>query len=950
MKLPFKIAIGCGIGLFVIIAFGFIAFPKMIKGKIKKMVTLDKTSEIRKMFVKVPFALDFKVYMFNVTNPMEVQNGALPALKEVGPEWKEKVDVEDNDEEDVMFYNPKDTFYKAYGKDCLDGDEIITIPHPLILMTGGPVAARKRLQFSMPIEPNPKVQIFNNLPTTVLPLFWVEEGVALNNTFTGPLKSLFKIMKIVKVVKWLILVGCLGGLGGAAYLYFSKKGQANITPVHKVKPAEDVNGVSTISTPGAYKEKINIEEDKEKDTLTYNPYDTYFFNETRTGNLSQDDYVTILNPLIVGIINTVADQKPQFLGAVNKALPVIFKEDADIYLTVRVRDILFDGIEINCKVKDFSATAVCSQFKGQPSMIEVEKNIFRFSLFGNTTKQTSTCGLKNNATNSMGQMGGFSHRFWIKKKGSGLFLQICADYWNPTFGREKNPVQPQIEPYKKNYFYANSTRNSASNFVDRRVHKGGIPILKEIGPYCYDLYKERINVVDNDTEDSLTYTPHDIYLFNQERSGNLKQDDYVTIIHPLILTLSLPLEAQIRAQFNFPIQPGVDLNGWFLRMIQAFFYILTALEVLKYLSLVTSLFGIGYGSYLYCKNKKIAYKEKVDILENEGEDSLTYTPYETYFFNQERSGNLTADDFVTILHPLIVGIVNMVAKDSPPLLPIVNKALKSIFRDPQNIYITTKVKDILFDGITINCNIHDFAGTAVCTQLKTQVPDLTEIERNVFKFSILGPYYADLGDMSNNPADKCYCPSPKNCLPKGVMDMTNCMGVPIYATLPHFLLVDEKVQKTVKGLNPVTEEHIVRMLMQPMLGVPLEAQKRLQFNLPIQPIKKISLMKTLPQALHPIFWVEEGIVLEGVLLRMIKSIFLALKIFDIVKYCLLGLSLVGMCFGIYLHYQDKKSRKITPIQNYSLASRRTSHAILKSQASSAQNNEEKQLLSDAVNK
>lgn len=40
---------------------------------------------------------------------------------------------------------------------------------------------------------------------------------------------------------------------------------------------------------------------------------------------------------------------------------------------------------------------------------------------------------------------------------------------------------------------------------------------------------------DNDTDDSLTYTPHDIYLFNQERSGNLSQDDYVTIIHPLIV-------------------------------------------------------------------------------------------------------------------------------------------------------------------------------------------------------------------------------------------------------------------------------------------------------------------------------------------------------------------------------------------------------------------------------
>lgn len=42
-----------------------------------------------------------------------------------------------------------------------------------------------------------------------------------------------------------------------------------------------------------------------------------------------------------------------------------------------------------------------------------------------------------------------------------------------------------------------------------------------------------------------------------------------------------------------------------------------------------------------------------------------------------------------------------------------------------------------------------------------------------------------------------------------------------------------------------------------MTGTPLEAKKRLQFNLPIQPQSKIDLMKNLPVALHPMFWVEE---------------------------------------------------------------------------------------------
>lgn len=42
-----------------------------------------------------------------------------------------------------------------------------------------------------------------------------------------------------------------------------------------------------------------------------------------------------------------------------------------------------------------------------------------------------------------------------------------------------------------------------------------------------------------------------------------------------------------------------------------------------------------------------------------------------------------------------------------------------------------------------------------------------------------------------------------------------------------------------------------------MTGTPVAARKRLQFSLPIEPIAKVSFMKTLPEALLPIMWVEE---------------------------------------------------------------------------------------------
>lgn len=42
-------------------------------------------------------------------------------------------------------------------------------------MTGSPLAARNRLQFSIPFVPMPKVDVMKNVPDTLVPMFWVEE-------------------------------------------------------------------------------------------------------------------------------------------------------------------------------------------------------------------------------------------------------------------------------------------------------------------------------------------------------------------------------------------------------------------------------------------------------------------------------------------------------------------------------------------------------------------------------------------------------------------------------------------------------------------------------------------------------------------------------------------------------------------------------------------------------
>lgn len=63
-------------------------------------------------------------------------------------------------------------------------------------------------------------------------------------------------------------------------------------------------------------------------------------------------------------------------------------------------------------------------------------------------------------------------------------------------------------------------------------------------------------------------------------------------------------------------------------------------------------------------------------------------------------------------------------------------------------------------------------------------------------------YTADLGDMSTNPMEKCFCPTPETCLGKNLYDMTKCLGVPIIGSLPHFYQSEEKYLQMVDGLHP----------------------------------------------------------------------------------------------------------------------------------------------------
>ncbi|KAL1131951.1 hypothetical protein AAG570_011562, partial [Ranatra chinensis] len=103
-----------------------------------QLVTLEEGSSVRDVWVKLPQNLTFSVYLFNITNPNQVENGAIPVVNEVGPyvyqEIREKVDLADDLDEDTVTFSGKTTWYFDGDKSHpLTGKEVVTVPHlPLL--------------------------------------------------------------------------------------------------------------------------------------------------------------------------------------------------------------------------------------------------------------------------------------------------------------------------------------------------------------------------------------------------------------------------------------------------------------------------------------------------------------------------------------------------------------------------------------------------------------------------------------------------------------------------------------------------------------------------------------------------------------------------------------------------------------------------------------------------
>lgn len=141
---------GSGVAGFVVfltgIGLGWFGFPAIIISEVKNNVLLMDNTAAYERWRKLPMAMQFKVYIFNVTNPSEVQNGSNPIVEEVGPYvydfYREKYEIED-EVNDTLSYLQNSTYYFSQEKSGnLSEDDVVTFLNVALLGTAQKVKER----------------------------------------------------------------------------------------------------------------------------------------------------------------------------------------------------------------------------------------------------------------------------------------------------------------------------------------------------------------------------------------------------------------------------------------------------------------------------------------------------------------------------------------------------------------------------------------------------------------------------------------------------------------------------------------------------------------------------------------------------------------------------------------------------------------------------------------
>ncbi|KAI1286743.1 Lysosome membrane protein 2 [Halotydeus destructor] len=150
-------------------------------------------------------------------------------------------------------------------------------------------------------------------------------------------------------------------------------------------------------------------------------------------------------------------------------------------------------------------------------------------------------------------------------------------------------------------------------------------------------------------------------------------------------------------------------------------------------------------------------------------------------------------------------------------------------------------------------------------------------------------------NIVTNPDNECFCLLPNTsrteCSLDGLLDISSCMHAPIVTSLPHFYKVTPSVYQNMTGIHPDPEKHETFLHIEQRTGLVLKGAKRLQLSARLLSHPDISSVAKLPKMLMPFAWFEEGAELDDKSKALFDSLVTSQA--NLIKYIFGSMIVVG---------------------------------------------------------
>lgn len=412
------------------------------------------------------------------------------------------------------------------------------------------------------------------------------------------------------------------------------------------------------------------------------------------------------------------------------------------------------------------------------------------------------------------------------------------------------------------------------------VTYGARPILKEIGPYYYEQFRERVNIIDQPKDEALRAQLKTTFYFNKEKSGNHDENDVVTILNVALLGTALKVRRTMPVVLGMmdpvlkEIFPGSDS---------------------AFLKTTVGKFLFDGITVINCNgaNKTSSAQLVCDQVAGQLPRTVRQDEAGIYKFSMFNYKNVTREWYTTKR-----GLTN--SSDVGRTFEWRNRTTVSLWKNNYCDMING-TDSTVFPPFPSQGKIYIFAED-VCRSVYA----VYERRMNVKGIPTLR-YVGHKKIFASGKTEldnKCFCNS--ECLEDGVIDLTRCHDAPVIASFPHFYLASDTYKNYAVGLEAKKELHETFIDLEEKAGAPMRGSKKIQLNMFLTRFPQLDAYKNVSEGLFPIVWVDEGAVLEGKNLLLVQNTYKKLDTLNTIKWIIVGVGIAALVGAFFLYFSQCK--------------------------------------------